>query len=133
LVLAMGALGLPGLGNFLAEFLVLAGTFQEHEVFAIVASLGLILSTVYSLWLVQIPFHGENLARWRLPDLARREGIVMAAMIAGLVWLGFYPRPVLDVTDQALPGIQRLSEDVPGSQEAIAVPDANEPAQEQGP
>jgi NADH-quinone oxidoreductase subunit M len=58
--LAMAALGLPGLGNFVAEFLILLGAFAVSRPAAIVGSFGLIFSTVYALWLVQRVFHGPE-------------------------------------------------------------------------
>ena len=69
--LAMAALGLPGLGNFVAEFLILLGTFQVSRPAAIVASLGLVLATVYAVWLVQRVFHGPAAT---LDRRSEREG-----------------------------------------------------------
>ena len=53
------SLGLPGLGNFLGEFLILLGTFKPHPSVTVVATGGLILSAVYSLILMQRAFHGK--------------------------------------------------------------------------
>jgi len=122
MALAMAALGLPGLGNFLAEFLILAGTFQEYEVFAVLASLGLILSTIYSLWLVQATFFGQNSLGWRLPDLSLREAVMVVPMLAGLFWLGLYPRPVINMTEQSLPSIERLAQDRAGVEATDTTP-----------
>ncbi|MCL5735013.1 MAG: NADH-quinone oxidoreductase subunit M [Actinobacteria bacterium] len=58
--LAMAALGLPGLGNFVAEFLILLGTYRVNRPAAIVAAVGLVLATVYALWFVQRVFHGPS-------------------------------------------------------------------------
>jgi NADH-quinone oxidoreductase subunit M len=92
--LAMAALGLPGLGNFLGEFLVLLGTFQVNRPAAIVGSLGLVLATVYALWLVQRVFHGPDEGRqpWRL---SAREIITLVAAVIVLLWLGLYPQTLI--------------------------------------
>jgi NADH-quinone oxidoreductase subunit M len=99
---AMASLGLPGLGNFVAEFLILLGTYQVSVPMAVLASLGLIVSMVYSLWFIQVVFHGPRTTQQRVPDLGFREIAVLAVMMAALVWLGIYPQPVLDTFKPAL-------------------------------
>jgi NADH-quinone oxidoreductase subunit M len=106
MVLAMASLGLPGLGNFVAEFLVLLGAFQVSPVLTIVASLGLVLAAVYALRFIQRTFHGPNTRGWHLPDLALRDMAIMAVLIAFLVWLGLFPQPVLKTADPVLRSLQ---------------------------
>jgi NADH-quinone oxidoreductase subunit M len=110
LFFAMASLGLPGLGNFVAEFLVLLGSFRVHVWMTSAAALGLVVATVYALRLVQQTFHGPNKEGWRVPDLRARDLAMMAAMIVVLVWLGLYPQPVLDTTMPALSDLQQLVE-----------------------
>jgi len=93
---AMASLGLPGLGNFVAEFLVLAGTFQANRLVSVLAAAGLIVSAVYALWLIQKTFFGEKQKDWHLPDLSLRNLTMFGVMIIVLVWLGFFPDPVLN-------------------------------------
>jgi NADH-quinone oxidoreductase subunit M len=95
LFFALASLGLPGLGNFVAEFLVLVGAWRVSPAAAVVAAVGVLASTLYALALVQRAFHGANVHRWKIPDLRPREAIVLAPMVLLLVVLGFYPRPVL--------------------------------------
>jgi len=102
MVLAMASLGLPGLANFVAEFLVLLGSFRTAPLAAILAALGLVAATAYSLWLMQRTFHGEENRAWRLPDLGVREVAILGACVAALVWLGLFPQPVLDLAGPAL-------------------------------
>ena len=94
MVFALASLGLPGLGNFVAEFLVLLGTYQTHVVIAIFATIGLITSMVYALWMIQRVFFGHPREPQKLQDLGGREMLMMTVMIVILVWLGLYPRPV---------------------------------------
>ena len=98
---ALASLGLPGLGNFVGEFLVLLGTYQRSVTLAVCAALGLIVATVYSLWIVQQAFHGPNREGWKLPDLGRREAIMMGILMAALLWLGLYPAPLFRTTEPA--------------------------------
>lgn len=109
LFFAIASLGLPGLGDFIGEFLVLLGSWQAAPGFAIVAALGLVASVPYALILVQRAFHGEGEghgeAGTAAPDLAPRHLVVMAAMMAGLVWFGLYPQPIFDAVT---PGLDNL-------------------------
>jgi NADH-quinone oxidoreductase subunit M len=105
LILAMASLGLPGLGNFVAEFLILAGSYRVSPELTAVAAVGLVVATVYALRFVQQAFHGENVEGWRLPDLNVREVAVLGVVILGLVWLGLSPQPAIDSTRPALESI----------------------------
>jgi len=102
LFFALAALGLPGLGTFIAEFLVLLGAFQANPAWGIVGAVGLVLSLVYALRLVQDSVHGPNREPWRVPDLTGRELLALGALASGLLWLGLYPRPVLSTLTPSL-------------------------------
>ncbi len=94
LFFALAALGLPGLGDFIGEFLILIGTYQVHIAAAAVAACGVLAATFYALRFVQYAFQGSNLHSWRLPDLNLREATVLGALMIALLWLGLYPQPV---------------------------------------
>jgi NADH-quinone oxidoreductase subunit M len=97
MVVMLSSVGLPGLNGFVGEFLVLIGTFVSRRWWAVVATTGVILAAVYLLWAYQRVFHGvpegENA---HFPELRWREGAVLAPVIALIVFLGVYPKPVLD-------------------------------------
>jgi NADH-quinone oxidoreductase subunit M len=105
LFLTLALLGLPGLANFVGEFLVLAGAFAVSPIVAALAALGFVLSSIYSLWLIYRVFHGPEQAGRAAPDLGAREMAVFSLIIAGIVWLGVYPQPVLDT---AQPQVESL-------------------------
>jgi NADH-quinone oxidoreductase subunit M len=107
LFFALASLGLPGLGDFVGEFLVLLGAYQLSVGITIVAALGILASTFYALRMVQRVFHGENSRRWQLPDLSLREALIVAPMIVALLWLGLYPQPVLNTFAPAMHTLQR--------------------------
>ena len=109
LFFALASLGLPGLGDFVGEFLVLLGTYERSILLAVLAAIGVLFATFYALRLVQRAFQGPNTHSWRIPDLAPREGIAMALMIAALLWLGLYPRPVLDTFRPAMARLEQLA------------------------
>jgi NADH-quinone oxidoreductase subunit M len=107
-------MGLPGLGNFIAEFLVLIGTYRVSPAATAIASIGLILSTVYALWMVQAAFQGRTPEAMRIRDLGLREMTIATALVAALVWLGIYPQPIVDtaapvVTSLTMPASARTA------------------------
>lgn len=91
------SLGLPGLANFIAEFLVLLGTFEVNVPLAVLAALGLIAAVVYSLILMQRVFHGPPSAPHRASDLTAGETAAYGTMMILLVALGLFPQPVFEV------------------------------------
>jgi NADH-quinone oxidoreductase subunit M len=103
LVSAMATLSLPGLAPFISEFLVLLGTFNRYWLAAAFGVTALVLSAIYMLWLYQRVMTGP-VARdnERIRDLAPREMLVVAPLIALLIVLGVYPKPVLDVINPAV-------------------------------
>lgn len=103
----LASLGLPGLGDFVGEFLILLGTYQRSTAAASLATIGVLATTFYGLRFVQRAFHGPNRNHWRIPDLIRREGLVMCLMMATLLWLGFYPQPVLNMFSPALARLEQ--------------------------
>ena len=97
LLFVMASLGLPGLGNFVAEFLILLGSFRADIAITVIACTGLVFSAVYSLRIMQRIFLGGREDRDHvLPDLNVREGLSMAVLCLSILWLGIYPQPVLD-------------------------------------
>jgi NADH-quinone oxidoreductase subunit M len=104
----LASLGLPGLGNFLGEFLVLLGTFEAHPRMAMLGAVGLVLSAVYSLILMQRAFYGSAAAETPLPDLDRREFAILSTLTAVMIWLGLYPRPFFEVSRAPTQALQTL-------------------------
>jgi NADH-quinone oxidoreductase subunit M len=103
MVLAMASLGLPGLGNFVGEFLVLAGAWRASPALTAVAVAGIVAAAVYALRIVQQVFHGPGDAQGTTSgDLNRREVLTLGSVAALLVWLGLHPQPVLDTLHLAL-------------------------------
>jgi NADH-quinone oxidoreductase subunit M len=95
----VASVGMPGLGNFVGEFMVLLGAFAVDVPLTIAAALGMVVAAVYGLSLMQRTFQGPpnpELAGMR--DFGVRETGIMLIMVAGLIWLGVYPQPVLDVS-----------------------------------
>ena len=106
---ALASLGLPGMGNFIGEFLVLLGLYRVSVPMTVLAALGLVVSTVYAVWMIQKALFGINREGWRIPDLEAREITVMGAMIAMILWLGLYPQPYLNTAREGLASLQKIT------------------------
>ena len=102
----MSSIGLPGLNGFVGEFLVLIGSFVTRRWWTIAAATGVILAAVYLLWAYQRVFHGEPDEDNRsFAELSWREGLVMAPLVGLIVFLGVYPKPMLERIE---PAVDRL-------------------------
>ncbi len=109
LVFALASLGLPGFGNFVAEFMVLLGSYRAHTVITMIAASGLVLAAIYSLWIVQQVFHGEKKEGLKLVDISARETGMIIVMVLVILWLGLYPRPVLNTVEPFVNSIQEFN------------------------
>src|SRR3954468_12240962 len=97
LVVMLASIGVPGLNGFVGEFLVLIGTYITHKWWAVVGATGVILAAVYLLWAFQRVFHGEPTGENEtMKDLNWRERAWILPLVGVIVFLGVYPKPVLD-------------------------------------
>jgi NADH-quinone oxidoreductase subunit M len=102
-VAAMASLGLPGLGNFVGEFLALIGSYRAEPTAAIIATIGVVCATIYSLRIVQRVFHGPRPDGIPvIADLSAREVAVLGALVVLLVWIGLYPQPLIETARQTI-------------------------------
>ncbi|KIZ13348.1 NADH-quinone oxidoreductase subunit M [Streptomyces natalensis] len=103
LVGGLATLSLPGMAPFVSEFLVLVGTFSRYPVIGIIATLGIVLAALYVLVLYQRTMTGPVREEVRtMPDLRIRELVVVAPLIALLLFLGVYPKPLTDIVNPAV-------------------------------
>ncbi|HKP29667.1 MAG TPA: NADH-quinone oxidoreductase subunit M [Gemmatimonadales bacterium] len=111
-VVALASIGLPGLNGFVGEFLVLLGSFGPHPIATVIATTGVIFAAAYLLWALQrIIYQGlDKPENEKLPDLTAREWAVLVPLLIGIVWMGLYPRPVLDKMEPAAKRYIELSE-----------------------
>lgn len=94
---SLSSIGLPGTNGFVGEFLVLIGAFKTVPIFTVIATTAVIFAAAYLLWAIQrILFNAlSKPANEHIADLNVRELLIMAPLIAAIVWLGVYPAPVL--------------------------------------
>jgi NADH-quinone oxidoreductase subunit M len=100
MVFTLANVGLPGTSGFVGEFLTLIGTFKVNVLVATLATLGVILSAGYALWLYRKVIFGalEKPSLARISDMGWREVVVFAPLVLLTVLFGIYPKPVLDMS-----------------------------------
>ena len=96
-LVTFSSIGVPGTNGFIGEFLVLIGSYRTTPILTVIAASSVIIAAAYMLWAVQrILFNPlDKPENEHIPDMNRRELLLMAPLIAGIIWLGVYPAPVL--------------------------------------
>jgi NADH-quinone oxidoreductase subunit M len=107
---SLSSIGVPGTNGFVGEFLVLLGSFRTEPIYAVIAATSVIIAAAYLLWAIQrILFNTlDKSENERVSDLNRREVLLMAPLLAGIIWLGVYPAPVLRRMEPAAANFVRL-------------------------
>lgn len=110
-VVMLASIGVPGLNGFVGEFLILSGTFLTHRWWAVAAIVGVVLAAVYFIWGYQQVFHGrpaeltaEGTER-PFAEISVSEGLVLVPLVALIVFLGVWPKPVLS---RITPSVDRI-------------------------
>ncbi|HEY6854420.1 MAG TPA: NADH-quinone oxidoreductase subunit M [Gemmatimonadales bacterium] len=96
-IVSLSSIGLPGTNGFVGEFLVLVGSFHTYPVATTIATTGVIVAAAYLLWALQRIIYNP-LAKHeneKLTDLTPRELAVLLPLLAGILWIGIYPQPIL--------------------------------------
>lgn len=102
IVFVMASLGLPGLGNFIAEFLILNGSWPANKLMTVLAATGLVVATIYSLRIMQKIFYGQKKREWDFPDMNPREYFIMLPLVAAIIWLGLFPGKALQTSENTI-------------------------------
>jgi NADH-quinone oxidoreductase subunit M len=104
MVFTLANVGLPGTSGFIGEFLTLVGAFKANTWVAFLATTGVILSAAYALYLYRRIIFGalEKSTLRSISDLGYREAVVFAPLVLLVIFFGFYPAPLLDVTAVAV-------------------------------
>lgn len=97
LLVTFSSVGLPGLNGFVGEFLILLGAFAVSPGWTSAAATAMILGAIYMLWMFRRVIFGPltNPENQKLKDLDRREILILAPVVALIVFMGVYPQPFL--------------------------------------
>ncbi len=119
-VMLMASVGLPLTIGFVGEFLVLLGFYQVSPVMTIIAGTSIILGAVYMLRVMKFTFFGplDNEENKKLKDLNRRETWSLIPLLAIVIWLGVYPKPVLEPIDNSVKALLSFMNEKARTQEA---------------
>jgi NADH-quinone oxidoreductase subunit M len=102
LFFALSSMGLPGLNNFVGEILILIGVFQARPVIAVLAFVGVLLSVIYILRMVQDSLFGEGREDRTLWDVKPREIFILALMALPVLYIGLHPGPILRLLESSI-------------------------------
>ncbi|MBM3666392.1 MAG: NADH-quinone oxidoreductase subunit M [Actinobacteria bacterium] len=102
LVVTMALLAIPGSANFIGEFYILNGVFQEKIVFALIASIAMAMAAYYALRLFQHAMHNRKRDDVESKEIGWREGAIVGALVACIVGLALYPGIVLERSDESV-------------------------------
>lgn len=107
----MGNMSMPGTSNFIGEFLILCGIFTKKNIYGVfVASLGILIGTIYSIWLYnKITFGLHNtLTQSYLKDMTLAEVLLFIPILVHIVWIGVYPESFISIIISSLLPIYEL-------------------------
>ena len=113
----MASIGLPFLNGFVGEFLIMLGMWSStilagswNKIATMAAGTGVIFAAVYLLWMVQRVFFGKvtNEKNKSLSDLSLREIGLMAPLLFLMVFMGVYPKPILESSKASVVAIQKI-------------------------
>lgn len=104
LLFAMSNVGLPGTGGFVGEFMVILSAFQTHFWVSFTAATTLVLSASYTLWMYKRVFFGEVISAEvsKMQDVNWIEFLNYVILAAGVLWLGFYPAPLIHTVQASI-------------------------------
>ena len=103
-VMLMASVGLPLTIGFVGEFLVLIGFYQVSPIMTILAGTSIIIGAIYMLAIYKKTFFGPvtNEANKVLKDLNAKETWSLLPLVAIVIWLGIYPKPILEPIDTSV-------------------------------
>ena len=98
MIFTLGAIGVPGTSGFIGEFLILMAVFSKSFLVATIASLGVIFSAAYMLWLYRRIIFGDLIKEdlKKMLDLNKTEVIILWSLTVPIIFFGFYPEPLIN-------------------------------------
>jgi NADH-quinone oxidoreductase subunit M len=102
LIVALATLAMPGSANFIGEFYILNGLFEEKIVFAVIAISGVAMSAFYALRLYQGTMHNRKPDGIASREISLRDGVVLAPLVLCILGLALYPQLILHRTERSV-------------------------------
>ncbi|MBU0720873.1 NADH-quinone oxidoreductase subunit M [bacterium] len=119
-LMLMASVGMPLTINFVGEFLSLLGFYQQSHILTLLAGIAIVVGAIYMLAAYKKMFFGEvtNEKNSNLPDVNKRELLALIPLSIITIWLGVYPKPVLEPINNSVESIVQLMHDKSITQEA---------------
>jgi NADH-quinone oxidoreductase subunit M len=119
-IMMMASVGMPLTINFVGEFLSFLGFYQQSHILTLLAGVGIVVGAIYMLAAYKRVFFGEvtKEENRNLPDVNKRELIALVPLLIITIWLGVYPKPVLEPINNSVEAIVQLMHEKSISQEA---------------
>ena len=119
-IMMMASVGMPLTINFVGEFLSLLGFYQQSHILTLLAGIAIIVGAIYMLAAYKKMFFGEVTIEENrnLPDVNKRELIALVPLVVITIWLGIYPKPVLEPINNSVEAIVQLMHDKSITEEA---------------
>jgi len=110
MLFTLAALGLPGTGGFVGEFLILMGAFKDNFLVAVIASLGVIIGAAYMLWLYKRVVFGKlvNSDLKQMVDLNKSELFILSCLAVPTLFFGFYPEPLINTIEVSISNLIKV-------------------------
>jgi NADH-quinone oxidoreductase subunit M len=125
LIVTFATLAMPGSPNFVGELLILFGAFQSKIVFGLVATIGVVLASVYMIRFFQGAMHHRTGPAVESREIGRLDFAGVAPLVAVIVFLGAYPQLILGRTDaDTTARVHEAGQLAAGASEAKAKPAA---------
>ncbi len=119
-IMMMASVGLPLTINFVGEFLSLLGFYKQSHMMTLIAGIAIIVGAIYMLAAYKKVFFGKvtKEENENLPDVNKRELLALIPLTIVAIWLGVYPKPILEPISNSVESIVQLMHDKAVTQEA---------------
>ncbi|QOY52356.1 NADH-quinone oxidoreductase subunit M [Candidatus Sulfurimonas baltica] len=119
-IMMMASVGMPLTINFVGEFLSLIGFYQQSHILTLLAGVAIIVGAIYMLAAYKKMFFGEvtKEENRNLPDVNKRELIALIPLVAITIWLGIYPKPLLEPINNSVEAVVQLMHEKSTTEEA---------------
>jgi len=121
LIVTFATLAMPGSANFVGEFLILLGVFEDKMAIALIASTGVVLAAFYALRLYIRTMHNRTGPRTEPSEMTRRDGLVLVPLVLAIIAIALFPQVALDRSEKTVTAVT-ASEPTGG---AAAIPEAS--------
>jgi NADH-quinone oxidoreductase subunit M len=104
LIVTLATLAMPGSANFVGEFLILLGVFDSKMAVAIIASIGVVLASVYALRMYIRSMHNRQGAAVTSFEISLRDGLVIVPLVLCILAFALFPQRAIDAGEPAAQG-----------------------------